>query len=116
MPEQVPECAVDEETAQQLLEVKYEQNYGTFMEFLLGAREREAARLNAATDALAAEAAVDTDAAAETVGRGDVLLVLPAAAVGNEPSSIGVRFAPLASTRKHTRRNPRHNLICGWHL
>jgi len=48
---EVPDCAEDEETAQQLLEFKYEQNYGTFMELLLGVREREAARLNAASDA-----------------------------------------------------------------
>eukprot|EP01045_Picozoa_sp_COSAG04_P029207 COSAG04_NODE_4741_length_1916_cov_2.675289_2_plen_282_part_00 len=70
-------------------------NYGTFLNFLLSVREREGARLSAATAALArleAEAASEASGGEPAGPAAPVELVL-----GEGCESIGVRFAPVAA-------------------
>lgn len=110
---EVPDCADDEETTQQLLEFKYEHNYGTFMQFLLGVREREAARLNAASEAedRLTSAAADmhdsehTESNLSVAHATAVSLVLPRLEdekEGEQTAAIGIRFAPLATDESGT--------------
>ena len=70
-------------------------NYGTFLNFLLSVREREGARLSAATAALTR---LEAEAASEASGGEPTGPVAPVELVlGEGCESIGVRFAPVAA-------------------